>query len=147
MEKQRLILQSTSLGIQPEQTLVLETVGSVERFINAVKRISGLEWLSELELTDMDPSDGFEDEKDPDKKLTGKLFLIMTDQRALNELLSLFNIWQSDPEAKFPRGLTPLKSLFRYHLRTIRPWDAHDRIKDTGLWEDWKERIGYGQEK
>jgi hypothetical protein len=37
MEKQRLILQSTSLGIQPEQTLVLETVGYFEHFINAVK--------------------------------------------------------------------------------------------------------------
>lgn len=146
MEKQRLILQSTSLGIQPEQTLVLETVGSVERFINAVKRISGLEWLGELELTDIDPGDGFEDERDPDKKLTGQLFLIMTDQRALDELLSLFNKWREDPEAPFPKGLAPMKDLFRYHLRTIRPWDTQDRIRDTGLWEDWKERIEHGHE-
>lgn len=146
MEKQRLILQSTSLGIQPEQTLVLETVGSVERFIHAVKRISGLEWLGELELTDIDPGDGFEDERDPDKKLTGRLFLIMTDQRALDELLSLFNKWREDPEAPFPKGLAPMKDLFRYHLRTIRPWDAQDRIRDTGLWDDWKERIEHGQE-
>ncbi|MDI6849990.1 MAG: S8 family peptidase [Candidatus Saccharicenans sp.] len=146
MQNQRFILQSTSLGIQPEQTLVLETVGSVERFINAVKRISGLEWLGELELTDIDPGDGFEDERDPDKKLTGQLFLIMTDQRALDELLSLFNKWREDPEAPFPMGLAPMKDLFRYHLRTIRPWDAQDRIRDTGLWEDWKERIEHGQE-
>jgi hypothetical protein len=145
MEKQRLILQSTSLGIQPEQTLVLETVGSVERFINAVKRISGLEWLGELELTDIDPGDGFEDEREPDKKLTGRLFLIMTDQRALAELRSLFDKWRQDPEAPFPKGLAPLKYAFR-HLRTIRPWDAQDRIRDTGLWEDWKERIEHGQE-
>jgi hypothetical protein len=145
MEKQRLILQSTSLGIQPEQTLVLETVGSVERFINAVKKISGLEWLGELELTDIDPGDGFEDERDPDKKLTGQLFLIMTDQCALDELLNLFNKWREDPEASFPKGLAPMKYAFR-HLRTIRPWDAQDRIRDTGLWDDWKERIEHGQE-
>jgi len=145
MEKQRLILQSTSLGIQPEQTLVLETVGSVERFINAVKRISGLEWLGELELTDIDPGDGFEDEREPDKKLTGRLFLIMTDQRALAELRRLFDKWRQDPEAPFPKGLASLKHAFR-RLRTIRPWDAQDRIRDTGLWEDWKERIENGQE-
>ena len=145
MEKQRLILQSTSLGIQPEKTLVLETVGSVERFINAVKRISGLEWLGELELIDIYPGDGFEDERDPDKKLTGQLFLIMTDQRALAELQSLFDNWRKDPEAKFPKGLAPLKDAFR-HLRTIRPWDAQDRIRDTGLCDDWKERIQNGQE-
>ena len=145
MEKQRLIFQSTSLGIQPEQTLVVETVGSVERFINAVKRISGLEWLGELELTDIVPGDGFEDERDPDKKLTGQLFLIMTDQRALDELLSLFNKWQENSEAPFPRGLAPMKYLFQ-RLRTIRPWDAQDRIRDTGLLEDWMERIEQGQE-
>lgn len=145
MQEQRPILQGTSLGIQPELTLVLETVGSVERFIYAVKRIPGLEWLGELELTDIEPGDGFEDERDPDKKLSGQLFLIMTDQRALDELLSLFNRWNNDPQAKFPKGLAPLKEAFQL-LRTIRPWDAQDRIRDTGLWEDWKERIEYGQD-
>ena len=145
MEKQRINLQSTSLGIQPEQTLVLETIGSVERFLDAVKKISGLEWLGELELTDIDPGDGFEDKRDPNKKLTGRLFLIMTDQRAIDELLSLFNRWKDNPESRFPDGLAPLKEAFR-RLRTIRPWDSQDRIRDTGLWDDWKERIEHGQE-
>ncbi len=145
MEKQRLIIQNTSLGIQPEQTLVLETIGSVENFMNAVNKITGLEWLGELELADINPDDGFQDERDPHKKLTGRLFLIMTDQRALDELLSLFNKWREDPNAPFPRGLASLKDAFRW-LRTIRPWDAQDRIQDTGLWDDWKERIEHGQE-
>ena len=35
MNRQRLALQNNSLGLQPEQALVLETIGSVDRFINA----------------------------------------------------------------------------------------------------------------
>lgn len=145
MENQRLTLQSTSLGIQPEQTLVFETIGTVENFARVIQKISGLEWLGELDLTDIEPGDGFEDEKDSDKKLTGQLFLIMTDQRALNELQNLFIKWSKDPGTPFPRGLAPLKEAFQ-HLRTIRPWDARDRIRETGLLEDWKERIEHGQE-
>ena len=30
------------LGIQPEQVLVLETVGSIDSFVNAIQRIDGL---------------------------------------------------------------------------------------------------------
>jgi len=145
MDRQRLALQATSLGIEPERALVLETIGSVDRFINAIKKIPGLEWLGEFEIDDIAPEYGFEDEKDPQKELKGQLFLVMTDRRALQELQTLFTNWQQNCEAKFPKGLAPLKHAFA-HLRTIRPWDAEDRIRDTGLLEDWKDRIAHGQE-
>lgn len=38
MDRQRLALQNNSIGLQPEQVLVLETIGSIENFVNAVKR-------------------------------------------------------------------------------------------------------------
>lgn len=144
MDRQRIALQNNSLGLQPEQALVLETIGSVDRFINAIRKVSGLEWLGELELDEIAPAHGFEDEKDPQKQLKGQIFLVMTDQRALQQLQSFFKNWQLNPEAKFPRDLAPLKQAFTY-LHTIRPWDAEDRIRDTGLLEDWQERIEHGQ--
>lgn len=145
MERQRLALQNNSLGIQPEQVLVLETIGPIQNFVKAVKRIEGLEWLGEFEIDDIVPEYGFEDEKDPEKPLKGHLFLVMTDQRALQELQRLFSIWQQNPDARFALGLAPLKQAFA-HLYTIRPWGAEDRIRETGLMEDWQERIAHGQE-
>jgi len=142
MDRQRIALQDNSFGLQPEQALVLETIGSVDRFINAIKRVPGLEWLGELELEDIAPEYGFKDEKEPQKQLKGQLYLVMTDQRALKELTSLFDDW---PNKKFPHNLAPWKHAFA-HLHTIRPWDAEDRIRDTGIVEDWKERIAHGQE-
>ena len=145
MDRQRLALQGNSLGLQPEQALVLETIGPIQNFINAVKKIHGLEWLGEFEIDDIAPEHGFKDEKDPDKQLTGQLFLIMTDQRALQELQNLFTNWQRDSMTSFPRGLAPLKHAFT-HLHTIRPWDAKDRIRDTGIFEDWQFREKHGQD-
>lgn len=142
MDWQRLALQNSPLGLQPEQALVLETIGPVENFINAVRHIEGLEWLGEFEVDDISPDHGFEDEQDPQRLLRGQLFLVMTDQRALRELTSLFDDW---PNKKFPRGLAPWKYAFA-HLHTIRPWDARDRIRETGIFEDWKFRIQDGQQ-
>ncbi len=145
MDRQRLALQDNALGLQPEQVLVLETVGSIQNFINAVKKVEGLEWLGESEIEDIAPTHGFEDERDPHKELSGQLYLVMTDQRAHQDLQSLFNNWQQNPEAKFPYGLAPLRQAFT-HLHTIRPWDAQDRIRDTGLFEDWKVRVEQDQQ-
>ncbi|MBU1746196.1 MAG: S8 family peptidase [Chloroflexi bacterium] len=145
MEKQRLALQDNPLGLQPELALVLETIGSIENFINAVRRIKGLEWLGEFELDDIAPQYGFEDEHDPQKLLKGQLFLVMTNQRAFQELQSLFNRWQQDPDTKFPYGLAPWKHAFA-HLYAIRPWDAQDRIRETGILEDWQFRVEHEQE-
>ncbi len=145
MERQRLTLQNSPLGLQPEQVLVLETIGPIQNFINAVRKVEGLEWLGEFELDDISPDHGFEDEQDPQKPLNGQLFLVMTDQRALEEIQRLFTNWQHDPNTRFPRGLTPLKHAFA-HLHTIRPWDAEDRIRETGVFEDWQFRLQHGQQ-
>ena len=145
LANRRLALQETSAGIVPEQVLVLETVGPVANFIRAVERVEGLEWLAEYELDDIPPGDGFEHEDDPEKRLSGQLFLMMSDERALAELRRLFEGWHRDPDASFSRGLAPLKRAFEY-LREIRPWDVEDRLADTGLLEDWNERAAFGQE-
>ena len=140
MEKRRLELQDNPLGLVPEQVLVLETIGTVENFIRAVERVPGLEWLTEYELDDIIPAHGFEDETNPDKHLRGRLFLVMTEQQALRQLQSLFELWSERHDMAFPYGLAPLRQAFRY-LHTIRPWDVKDRIRETGVLEDWQDRI------
>ena len=145
LERQRLSLQDNPLGLQPEQVLVLETVGSVEDFYRAIRYVEGLEWLGEGELDDISPNHGFENSNNPDSDLRGQLFLLMTDQRALQELRGLFAQWQDDPNQSFRRGLAPLKTAFE-HLYDIRPWSAEDRIRETGIMDDWEARLADGQE-
>lgn len=145
LDQQRITLQGNAHGLQPEKALVIETIGSIEKFINSISKIDGLEWLGEFELDDIYPEFGFEDEEDPEKQLKGQLFLIMTDQRALEEIQNLFDSWKENPNVKFPRGLAPLKQAFT-HLHTIRPWDAEDRIRDTGLFTNWQLRMQQGQD-
>ena len=144
MDRQRLALHNNALGIQPEQVLVLETIGPIQNFLNAVKKVPGLEWMGDFDGVDIAPGDGFQDDKDPAKQLKGHLYLVMTDQQALRELQSLFDRWKQNPSVAFSRGLAPLKQAFS-HLHTIRPWDAHDRVRDTGVFEDWKLRSTDGQ--
>ena len=52
-------LQRTPTGIDPEQALVIETIGSVEDFANAVKKVRGLEWMGEIEIDDITPDEDF----------------------------------------------------------------------------------------
>ncbi len=140
LEARRLALQENPLGLLPEQVLVVETIGSIRDFIRAVEAIPGLEWLGEYEVEDIDPAYGFQDEDNPSKQLNGQLFLVMTDEQALAQMQRLFTRWTGDQEIDFPRGLAPLKHAFEF-LRTIRPWGVEDRIRETGVLQDWRERL------
>ena len=140
MEQRRVTLQDNPLGLQPELALVLEIVGSVGNFIGAVRRVQGLEWLGEFTLTNIPPDDDFVDERDPQRQLSGQLFLTMSDQRALDELRRLFVAWQENPAAPFERGYAPLKHVFE-HLRTIRPWGIEDRLRETGIFDMWQSEL------
>ena len=144
MEKRRLALQDNPLGLVPEQVLVLETVGTVDDFVRAVEKIRGLEWLAEYELDDITPAHGFEDGEKPDKHLKGQIFLVLTEEQAFNQLQSLFQLWQRDSNVPFPDDLAPLRQAFRY-LHTIRPWDLEDRIRETGILKDWRDRLEHDE--
>ncbi len=133
-------------GINPEYALVFETVGTIENFVNAVRKIEGLDWLSEIEEY-FDSDDNFypvkDGEKVEDKKLNGRLFLMMSDQQAMRELKSLWEKYQNgDP---FEYGYGKWKSLFS-QLKDIRLWDVQDRFYNTGLIDVLNEKIEIGQE-
>lgn len=141
-ENQRADIQNTPVGIDPEQVLVFETIGNVESFITAIRNTEGLEWMGEIELEDIQPSDDFHYAEAglEDKNLQGKLFLTMTNQRAMDEMLSLWEQYSIDPDIKFQRGLNGFKALFR-QLNTIRRWNVQDRLIETNVIEYWKQDL------
>lgn len=135
-------IQQAVTGIDPEQVLVMETIGSVEDFANAVKRIDGFEWMGEFEIDEIGPDQDFFDEKHPEKELSGRLYMVMTNQRALDEMLSMWRRYtdQEDPKQKFDGGLTKFRDVF-LRLKDIRRWDVKDRLVETGVIDAWKEDL------
>jgi Subtilase family. len=141
-------LSATASGLVPEEVIVLETVGPVDAFFGAVKRIRGMEWLGEYELEDIPPDDDFfavdtRGERRPDKTLRGRLFMVFSDQDALNQMLSLRARWESGE--KLPWGSGAWGQLFDQLLR-VRTWSVDDRLLETGVLRDWEERAAQGEE-
>lgn len=143
-ERRQAELSTSPLGVRPEQVLVLETAGTVEDFVVAVRRIKGMEWLSGLDEIDIDQDDDFKrPDGDSAKKIRGQLFLIMSNQAAMRELLSLWNRFRSNCNMPFPRGLAKWHAVFN-QLKTIRYWDVDDRLRETGALEDWELQVKLG---
>ncbi|MDH5648553.1 MAG: S8 family peptidase [Gammaproteobacteria bacterium] len=143
------ILSEDPAGFSPERTLVLETVGSVDGFYRVARKIPGLEFIQEAIFGDVDPDDDFyivdkTGSKAADK-LKGYVYLTNANQEALNKLLTYWNSYVKQRSYKFPRGLAPLRNLFE-HLKTIRYWDTEDRLRETGIIEDWSRRVKEGQD-
>jgi len=148
METESIPLRTTAAGAEPEQVIVLEIVGSVENFANAVKKIDGLEWMAEWDEDEIPPDEDFfrlgeDDEEDHEKALRGRLFLVMSNQRGITELLSLWNRYQANPEQKFDHGFNKFRDVFR-QLKDLRRWSEQDRILETGMLEYWKEALEHG---
>lgn len=142
---QRAALQDDPSGAMPEQILVLETVGSIKDFMNAIRRIEGLEWMGELE-TEFEADEDFFVEEKPQKALGGYIYLVLSNQQALNSLKSLWEQYVTNPQIRFQHGQNKWKLLFN-QLRNIRPWDWKDRLRDTGIEDFWRERVQLGEER
>ena len=147
-DQKRVQLQAEASNFVPEEVLVLETVGTVENFIRAAEKIAGMEWLTEIEIEDIRPDDDFYAMSDNghvrhDKMLARRLFLIFSNQEALKQMLSLWNTWRT--EQSIPPGFGPWANLFK-QLREVRTWNVKDRLLETGILQDWKERADVGEE-
>lgn len=130
----------TVSGVDPEQVLVFETIGSIDNFANAVKKIEGFEWLGEIELDEIAPDNDFYDEKNKDKPLSGRLYLILSNLRALDEMLSLWKRFQDDPAMKWEHGWTKYRDVF-LNLKDVRRWGIQERLTESGVLEFWKEEL------
>lgn len=141
-------LRTEATGIIPEEVLVLETVGAVEDFIVAVQSIPGMEWLGEIDEEDIPPDDDFfvvdeQGRPKPGKVLQGRIFIVFTNQQALQQLLALWERLKAGRELAV--GLTKWRDVFD-RLRDIRPWGVRDRLLETGVLKDWGERIAHNAE-
>jgi hypothetical protein len=138
-ETRRLIVQTTASGLVPEDVLVLETAGTVENFFSAAARIEGLEFLAEYDEEDIPPDDDFFVEKKGEREgYRGRIYLMFSNQNAFRQLLNLWNIWQR--EERFGHGLAKWRDVFTL-LRDIRGWSVRDRLEETGVLEDWRDRL------
>ena len=126
-------LSTSVTGMEPEKVLVIETAGAVNNFQQAIRSIPSLEWLGEFELDDVEPDEYFHDADNLSKHVPHILYLAMTDQRAIKEIVSLWDHWKSDKQG-FPLGKTKWRDLFSL-CRDIRYWNTSDRLNETGLLE------------
>lgn len=199
-------------GLEPETVLVIEIIGSVNDFKQAVDDTEGLEWLGEWDIENIEASDDFYElpnelkigvnffkskiegittkEKStqireilkeqgfinskgeiilnqlslPDdwldmhdliigvitdkknkmasaakkKSLTGRLFLSMSNERGLNELLSLWKQWENGQQ--LATGKTKWRDVFNQILK-IRRWGIKETLGDTGMIDRWQDLL------
>jgi hypothetical protein len=144
-EQYKASLSDTFAGTEPETVLVIEIIGTVDDFKQAIEGI-GLEWLGEWDLKDIEPDDDFY-EVDANgqrtgKSVSGRLFLSMGNEAALREILSLWSIWVE--RRQFPRGKSKWRDVFA-QLRVIRRWGVEESLQETGMLERWSDLVAHAQ--
>lgn len=128
--------QATPAGVDPEQVIVLETIGSVADFQNVVKRIAGMEWLGDFDADVAVGDPGFlADGADPTTQ-KARLFVLASNRTAYTEVLRLWNLWLQSEHEKLPRNYGGLAEAFKY-LNDVRAWGPKDRILATGVAAYW----------
>ncbi len=128
-------------GMEPETVLVMEIVGSVNDFKQAVEA-AGLEWLGEWDLEDIEADDEFYELNSKgqrtNKPIQGRLFLSMGNQAGLQELLSLWGQWSQNKPLPYGKG--KWADVFA-QLRMIRRWSIEETLHETGMIERWQDFI------
>lgn len=125
-------------GAPVEQVLVHETIGPVGDFYRAVKKL-GLEWLLEIDSEPTEPTEDFWDQDDREAAIDTRAYLVLSDQHAIDQILSQWNAYLERGRGGFGRGLAPWFHLFS-QLKDVRLWDHRDQVEpDTKTY--WDEKL------
>ncbi|WP_372358702.1 S8 family peptidase [Xanthomonas sp. NCPPB 2865] len=129
-------------GLEPEMVLVIEIIGRLDDFKQAVEA-AGLEWLGETELDDLEPNDEhFYDADDAGerkvKPLSGRIFLTVSTVAGMQEVLALWGRWKEKNE--FPHGKTKWKAVFE-QLNVLRRWGVEETLVETGMIGRWHDLL------
>lgn len=129
-------------GLEPETVLVIEIAGSVDGFRSAVEATSGLEWLGEWDIEDIEPDEFFwefnsKGEK-ANKNLSGRLFLSLSNEQGLSELVALWDQWKKGKT--LPYRKTAWRDVFE-HIRGIRRWGLQETLGEARMVERWRELL------
>ena len=124
---------------ESELVLVLEVAGDLSEFVNAMRKISGLEFLAE-ELEDQVSPDEFAaiDSHGRPRRYTRDVFLVASDATAWERMLSLWSRFKRGES--FDRGYAPFRQLFE-RLKALRRWDDRDRLELSGAAEAWEREL------
>jgi hypothetical protein len=134
-------IQQTIDGLEPETVLVIEIAGSVEDFKQAIDGTEGLEWLGEWDAEDAADEDFYQVNNRGErtaKAVAGRLFVSMTNEAGLREVLGLWDTWQRGDA--LPRGRTKWRDVFA-QTRVIRRWGIEETLDETGMVERWRELL------
>lgn len=144
-ESRRVELSAATPEDDPELVAVFDLAGSVDNFYRAASKVPGLEFLFDIEDEYVDPDDDFyytdKGGDADDDTIPQHLYMVMTNAAALEQLIHLFQQWHADNSVTFEWGLGSLKQVFGL-LHNIRRWEAQDRVRETGLLEEWRELAG-----
>lgn len=127
-------------ALAPEQVLVLEVAGELGNFANAVRKVSGFEFLAEEAEEQLASDELFRavDNKGKDHPYARQLFLMSGDATAWQQFLGLWERFQRGDQ--FPHGLTAFRDLFD-RLRSVRAWNDEDRLERTGVLAAWEREL------
>ncbi len=123
---------------------MLEPPGG-DDFFKAAAKIEGLEFLAEYDEDDIPPDDDFfVEKKGAREEYRGRVYLMFANQQAFRQLLNLWDTWQRGED--FQRGLTKWRDVFAL-LRDISPWSVRNRLEETGVLEDWRDRLTWERQR
>ncbi len=118
--------------------LVIEIVGMVEGFKQAIDRVDGWEWLGEWDLEGIKADADFYKKttkgEHSGKPLKGMAFLSVSNGKGYKELLRL---WETHKSGNLPRGEKKWRDVFT-QVRNIRPWGIQEVLDETGMLDHWK---------
>ncbi|QHC54614.1 S8 family peptidase [Rathayibacter tanaceti] len=127
----------------PSLIVVFDLAGTVEDFRKAAAKVPGFDYLLEVDEEKSQPDSLFHLEEHSvavNKPVPRTLHVVMSDAAAARQLVSLFKQWEENPRVTLRTGFNPLKQVFA-QLRNVRPWSIQDRVRETGLLEEWSEDL------
>jgi hypothetical protein len=145
------ILKQSPMGIEAEKTLVFDVIGNADDFFTAIKYLGeDAEWIFDAPQ-EFETSDDFYYEKkektsgtlirDTSKTVIGgKVYCVLSNVRAMEEMLSLWKQYGGNKDTKFPRGKTGLRNVFDL-LADISFWGYKQRVEETGILKVWEEEL------
>lgn len=146
-----LSMQSSPTGIETEKTLVFEVSGDIVSFYTAIKTLGDqVEWIFDIPEEFAVTEDFYvykEDKTTKDRTrredkhtFNGKIYCVLTNARALREILTLWDKYSKDKNTPFPFGKAGLRHVFD-NLIDIHPWGYKERLEETGVLDIWKEEL------
>ena len=124
---------------------MVEVAGSESAFVESAswlsKKVRGLQWLAEWADDNVDADDDFHlvDEVGNrlHRPLAKRLYLMAANQEGLAGLLRLWDRWQAGAGHTLAPPYGAFQEFFR-SIVTIRWWNHHDRLDESGLIQAWR---------